>query len=68
MPDDSTKIESGDRILFCGKREAMNSMHWILYVISSLNYVMNYKDEPESYFCRMIKRKFKGKERRNTQR
>ncbi len=68
MPDDSTKIESGDRILFCGKREAMNSMHWILYVMSSLNYVMNYKDEPESYFWRKLTQKHKGIERRKAQR
>ncbi len=68
MPDDSTKIESGDRILFCGKREAMNSMHWILYVMSSLNYVMNYKDEPESYFWRKLTQKYKGIERRKAQR
>jgi voltage-gated potassium channel len=68
MPDDSTKIESGDRILFCGKREAMNSMNWILQIMNSLNYVMKYENEPESYFCCMIKRKFKRLERRKTQR
>ncbi|NOQ69108.1 MAG: potassium transporter TrkA [Gammaproteobacteria bacterium] len=68
MPDDSTKIEIGDRILFCGKREDMNSMHWILHVMSSLNYVMNYRDEAESYIWRKLTQKNKGVERRKTQR
>ena len=68
MPDDSTKIESGDRILFCGMSEAMNSMHWTLHVMSSLNYVMSYENEPESYICRYLKQKFKGRERRDVRR
>jgi len=64
MPEDLTSLQNGDRILFCGMREAMNSMHWILKVISSLNYVMSYESEPEAYLWRKLKRKYKGHERR----
>jgi voltage-gated potassium channel len=66
MPDDSTPIQSGDHILFCGMLEAMNSMHWTLKVMSSLNYVMSFESEPESYMWRKLKQKYKGEERRTT--
>jgi len=68
MPEESTVLEDGDSILFCGMHEAADSMNWILYVMSSLNYVMSYENEPESYICRMIKRKFIGKEHRSNER
>ena len=64
MPDDTTPIQSGDHILFCGMLEAMNSMHWTLKVMSSLNYVMSFENEPESYLWRKLKQAYKGKERR----
>jgi Trk K+ transport system NAD-binding subunit len=66
MPDDSTPIQSGDHILFCGMLEAMNSMHWTLKVMSSLNYVMSFENEPESYLWRKLKQTYKSKERRKT--
>jgi Trk K+ transport system NAD-binding subunit len=66
MPDDATLIKHGDRILFCGMRESMNSMNWTLTVMASLNYVMNYENEPESYLLKALMRKrFKGRERRD---
>ena len=69
MPDDDTEIKDGDRILFCGMREASNSMNWTLNVMASLNYVMNYTSEPESYLLKALTRKkFKGRERRGTSR
>jgi len=68
MPDDSAILQSGDKILFCGMREAMNSMNWTLKVISSLNYVMSYENEPESYLWRKLKQTYKGKERREIHR
>ena len=66
MPDDTTPIQSGDHILFCGMLEAMNSMHWTLKVMSSLNYVMSFENEPESYLWRKLKQTYKSKERRKT--
>ena len=68
MPDDSAILQSGDKILFCGMREAMNSMNWTLKVMSSLNYVMSYENEPESYLWRKLKQTYKGKERREIHR
>lgn len=69
MPDDDIRLEDGDRIIFCGMREAMNSMNWTLNVMTSLNYVMNYDTEPESWLLKTIMRKkFKGRERRDASR
>ena len=68
MPDDATHLQSGDQVLFCGMYEAMNSMHWTLKVMSSLNYVMSYENEPESYLWRKLKRKYRGEEHRGTNR
>jgi len=69
MPDDETELKDGDRILFCGMREAMNSMNWTLNVMSSLNYIMNYDNEPESYLIKALTRKkYKGLERRDSSR
>ena len=68
MPDDTSDIKRGDRILFSGMREAKNSMNWTLQVMSSLNYVMTFETEPESYIWRKIKQCCRTDERRKTQR
>lgn len=68
MPDDETEIKIDDTILLCGMREAKNSMHWTLQVMSSLNYVMTFENEPESYLWRKIKQCCRGEERRKRQR
>lgn len=56
MPDTDTEIKYNDRILFCGTREIKNSMDWTLKVMSSLNYVMTFRNEPESYVWRLLRR------------
>ena len=64
MPDDDIEIQYGDRILFCGTRETRNSMDWTLKVLSSLNYVMTFENEPESYVWRLLHRYRHKTERR----
>ena len=68
MPDEDTDISIGDKILFCGTREVKNSMDWTLKVMSSLNYVMTFKNEPESYVWRILHRYLHKTERRKTPR
>jgi Trk K+ transport system NAD-binding subunit len=65
MPDDDATLTFGDKILFCGTREAMNSMRWTLNTMNSLNYVMTYENEPASYIWRKLTKKYKGQERRD---
>ena len=62
MPEDETVLKDGDCVLFCGMRKAKNSMQWTLKVMSSLNYVLRYESEPESYLLKQISRLFKGRE------
>jgi Trk K+ transport system NAD-binding subunit len=64
MPDDNIDIRTGDKILMCGTREVKNSMDWTLKVMSSLNYVMTFKNEPESYVWRLLHRYLHKTERR----
>ncbi len=68
MPEDETVLKDGDCVLFCGMRKAKNSMQWTLKVMSSLNYIMRYETEPESYLLKQLSRVFKGRERRDTPR
>ena len=68
MPEESMDISIGDKILFCGTREVKNSMDWTLKVMSSLNYVMTFKNEPESYVWRILHRYLHKTERRKTPR
>ena len=68
MPDDEIDIKAGDKILFCGTTEVKNSMDWTLKVMSSLNYVMTFKNEPESFAWRLLHRYLHKTERRKVPR
>jgi len=68
MPGEDTDISIGDKILFCGTREVKNSMDWTLKVMSSLNYVMTFKNEPESFAWRLLHRHLHKIERRKAPR
>ncbi len=68
LPEESQDIRNGDRILFCGTREVKNSMDWTLKVMSSLNYVMTFRTEPESFVWRLLHRYFRKVERRSVPR
>lgn len=68
MPNDDIDIKYGDKILFCGTREVKNSMDWTLKVMSSLNYVMTFKNEPESLAWRLLHRYLHKTERRKAPR
>lgn len=68
MPDDNIEIRHNDQVLFCGSRDVKNNMYWTLKVLSSLNYVMTFKEEPESLVWRAIYRLRNKTERRNARR
>ena len=66
LPDDELEIKIGDKLLFCGTHQVKDNMHWTLNVMHSLNYVMSFKDEPESYIWRLYYHyKDKSEHRRN---
>jgi voltage-gated potassium channel len=68
MPEDDTVLKDGDSVLFCGMRKAKNSMQWTLKVMSSLNYIMSYESEPESYLLKQIARLLNDRGSRDTPR
>jgi voltage-gated potassium channel len=68
MPDDDVEIHALDRILFCGTYDVKNSMHSTLCEMSSLNFVMTLRKEPESYIWRKLYHYYNRDERRKKQR
>jgi voltage-gated potassium channel len=56
MPDGNIEIHKGDQILFCGTPEVKANMYWTLKVLRSLNYVMTFTEEPESFIWRSLYR------------
>ena len=67
LPEDEQEINVGDELLFCGSHQVKDNMHWTLNVMRSLNYVMSFEDEPESFVWRLFQRHRNKAERRNTQ-
>ncbi|MDH5611814.1 MAG: NAD-binding protein [Gammaproteobacteria bacterium] len=65
LPNDDIDIEMNDRILFCGTHDVKRNMNWTLNVMRSLNYVMSFEDEPESYIWRLFYRYRNKLERRH---
>ncbi len=68
LPEDELEIKIGDELLFCGTHQVRDNMHWTLNVMRSLNYIMSFKDEPESYIWRLYYRHREKMERRKKQR
>lgn len=68
MPNEDLEIKLNDKILFCGTREIKNSMDSTLRVMSSLNYVMTFRNEPESFIWRLLHRYLHRTERRQAPR
>lgn len=68
LPEDDFEIKIGDELLFCGSHLVKDNMHWTLNVMRSLNYVMSFKDEPESYVWRLYYRYREKLERRKIDR
>jgi len=68
LPKQETEIKAFDQLLFCALREIKYTMSPTLIDLSSLNYVMTSKNEPQSYLWKKISRYLQKEERRNTPR
>ncbi len=64
LPDEETELQPFDRILFCGTRQAKQTLSMTITNLSNLNYVMTFKQDPESYIWRKMTSFFKKNERR----
>ncbi len=68
LPDDETEIQPFDQILFCGLRKVKNVMLPTLTDLTTLNYVMTSKNEPQSYIWKKVSRLMRKQERRGPSR
>jgi len=55
LPPLDTHIKADDRLLFCGKRSAADSMTWTLENYHALNYVLTGEARPQGWFWKILK-------------
>lgn len=68
LPDESTELKAFDQLLFCGLRKVKYTMTLTLSDLSTLNYIMTYKNEPQSYIWKKITRLLQKQDRRSSSR
>lgn len=68
MPDEETELLAFDQLLFCGLRKVKYTMSLTLSDLSTLNYLMTAKNEPQSYIWKKIMRYLQKQERRSSSR
>lgn len=54
LPPGDTLLETGDRILFCGRPEAASRMQWTLNNLNALEYIITGIDRPSGYLWRRL--------------
>jgi len=64
LPDEDTELQAFDRVLFCGTRGAKQVINMTIQSLSNLNYVMTFKQDPESYVWRKMSNLFNKNDRR----
>lgn len=68
LPDENLELKAFDQLLFCGLRKVKHTMSLTLLDLSTLNYVMTYKNEPQSYVWKKIMRFMQKDDRRSSSR
>ena len=56
MPDPETRLQAGDRLLFCGERQARNLQSLGLYNFNVLSYLLSGQDVPGGKVWRWLER------------
>jgi len=54
VPDEDTPLRLGDRLLFCGHREARRRLAWVARNHNALSYVLTGTERPTGYLWRWI--------------
>jgi len=68
LPDENTELKAFDQLLFCGLRKVRYTMTPTLSDLSTLNYIMTYKNEPQSYIWKKLTRLLLKQDRRSSSR
>lgn len=55
LPADDIPLAAGDRILFCGRREAARALNWTLDNVNVLDYVRRGEERPNGYVWRRLR-------------
>jgi voltage-gated potassium channel len=56
LPDPASRVRRGDRILFCGRAGARESMDWTLLDLHTLRYVVTGEQGPDGWVWRRVSR------------
>jgi Trk K+ transport system NAD-binding subunit len=54
LPEDETPLETGDRLLICGRRHAETHMRWSAHNFHALNFVCTGSDRPSGAIWRLV--------------
>lgn len=52
LPENDLKLKPGDRLLFCGNRDAFDAMRWSLGHVHTLNYLLTGQAWPQAWIWR----------------
>ncbi len=54
VPEERTPLRRGDRLLFCGHRQARHSLSWITHNHNALSYILTGAERPSGYLWRRL--------------
>jgi voltage-gated potassium channel len=57
LPDEDTALQKDDHLLICGRLSSLYQMEWTLQNKYSLDYVITGKEQPRSWFWKLITKK-----------
>ena len=55
LPEEDTKIKDGDRLMFCGQKEARQQMQWTIQNDDVLMYVLTGEEHPSGYLWKWLR-------------
>ncbi len=64
LPEANIRLQANDQILFCGSRKVKTTLTSTITTLSNLDYVMTFKNDPESFIGRKLSNLFNKQDRR----
>ncbi|RKZ99337.1 MAG: potassium transporter TrkA, partial [Gammaproteobacteria bacterium] len=57
LPDEDTVLQKDDHLLMCGRLSSLYQMEWTLQNEYALDYVITGREQPRSWFWKLISKK-----------
>jgi len=54
LPEADTPLQSGDQLLFCGRKDAEKHMRWTAHNFNAINYICSGDDRPSGFLWRWL--------------